>query len=77
MMANQNMMFGCNSYYDDDDYAYQKEHKIKMQNRKMTALSYDTAVRTSKVAGNSQLQPILREQNRQNVTSSLTRAAKL
>ena len=59
--------------YDDDDYAYRQERKNKMQNRKMMALSYDTATRPSKIAGSGELKPILREHNRPE-NKSLTRA---
>ena len=68
LLANQNPMFGRrgqeNSFFDDDDYAYQKELKAKVHNRKMAALSYDTASYKSKVAGNQMLQPVLKEQGR-------------
>ena len=37
------------SFYDDDDYAFKQQRRAKMQERKLTALSYDTATRPSQV----------------------------
>ena len=69
MQANQNMMFGGegadqDTYYDDDDYAFKKQRRAIQENRKLTALSYDSAVRTSKVGKGSSIQPILQEKGR-------------
>ena len=63
----QNPMFGRgvgveDDFLDDDDYAYKKERQAKIQNRKLTAVSYDTAMRTSKIVGKgSNLQPVLKD----------------
>ena len=77
MAMNQNLMFGRNDEaFDDDDYAYQKQRRAKMQSRKLTALSYDTAKRPSKVAGND-ITPILKEKGRPPLTQSVTRATRL
>ena len=61
--STENFMFGGgrraggedddDEFLDDDDYAFKKERKAKIQNRKMKAVSYDTAIRKSKVAGSS------------------------
>ena len=79
MKVNQNLIFGGegaeqDTYYDDDDYAYKEQRRAKRDNRKLTALSYDTAMRKSKVAG-SAIQPILLEKGRspQKSPSRITR----
>ena len=75
-------MFGIaagveDDFLDDDDYAYKKERQAKIQNRKLTAVSYDTAMRTSKIAGKgSKLQPVLKERPSAQA-SNLTRTALL
>ena len=63
------------AYFDDDDYAYRRQRKAKMHSRKMTAISYDTAKRKSKVVGNP-LQPVLAEKGRP-PSQSMTRAKRL
>ncbi len=56
MKATQNLMFGGegfdqDTFYDDEDYAFREQRRARKENRKLTALSYDTAMRKSKVAG--------------------------
>ena len=73
--VSQNYMFAEDVSYEDDDYAYNKQRRAKMESRKLTALVYDTSKHVRKVAQNS-LQPILKEKGRA-ATLSLSRATKL
>lgn len=56
-------MFGAKNedeFYDDDDYAYNRQRKAKENDRKLKALSYDTGrCKKSKIITNP-LEPILR-----------------
>ena len=65
IVVSENRMFARlgneDDFLDDEDYAYRKERQAKIQNRKLAAVSYDTAVRASKIAGTGALQPVLKD----------------